>query len=143
MPSAFAPDAIVAVEDRARAQVVARALINWSEQVLKNNNEFVKGNPEATIPGHGKVVRKGNLSISDTATALQTLRAFLSVDQILMTVKLSLPKLAEAVAMSSGKKQEEAREYLESQLEGCLARGPDIVYLQRKKTLTDQQLLEG
>lgn len=141
LPESFAPDAIVRVEDRAKAQLVARALANWSEQVLKNNNEYVRQNPDAEIPGHSKVTRKGTLRINDTATALQELRAVLTVDQILATVKLSLPQLTEAIAMSSGQKPAAAREFLEAQLEGCLDRGPDVVYLQRKKSATDAQLL--
>jgi hypothetical protein len=141
MPEAFAPDAIVSSVDRAKAQLLARALANWSEMVLKNNNDYIRGNPDTEIPGHSKVVRKGNLSITNTAEALVALRAILSVDQILATVKLSLPQLTEAIALGSGKTKADAREFLESQLEGCIDRGPDIVYLQRKKSVADRELL--
>lgn len=141
MPEQFAPEAMVSAIDRAKAQILARAAANWSEQMLKANGEYLRLNPDTEIPGHSRVCRKGNLKITDMATAINTLRHFMSAEQILGAAKLSLPQLTDTLAALNNQKKDETRAYLEEQLEGCVERGPDIVYLQRKKSVSDRELL--
>jgi hypothetical protein len=141
MPSVFAPEAVVAPEERAKAQVVARALTNWSEQILKANNEYLRGGGE--LPGHTVVKRKGTAKIGDIGTALDILRVHMSAEQILATATLSLPKLAEALALMNSQSKDDSRAYLDDILKDVVVRGPDVVYAQRKKGSSDSQILLG
>lgn len=141
IPSTFAPEAIVSELDRAKAQVVARALATWAEQVIKNNNACARDDME--LPGHSIVHRAGSLRIRDVSRALEVLRSFMTVDEILRCVTIKLPALAEQLALKNGQKETECKAYIEEQLGEAAERGQEVVFYMRKKSVSDKQLLLG
>lgn len=141
VPSSFAPEAIVSDLDRAKAQVVARALATWSEQIIKNNNACARAGTE--LPGHSIVHRAGSLRIKDTAVALEVLRTIMCMDDILKCITLKLPALAEQMSLVNGQKEAECKAFIEEKLGSAAERGAEVVFYMRKKSVSDTQLLLG
>jgi hypothetical protein len=102
LPSTFDPLALTTPVDRAYAQALATALINWGTEVKKANTKAVQEGVD--IPGYKMTTRSTGARITkeDTSTAASILRANgYSEDEILGGCKISLNDVAKAHAETS------------------------------------------
>lgn len=146
LPSAFAPDALVRPEDRAKAELVAVTLENWAEAVRKANKAYVL-EAGGTIPGYKTIERSTGRRVprdnSLSACNALLVSGYASQDQLLGTVTISIPELAKAMVEVRGTKEAVERERLAAIL-GDLAVEGRTAYLARdtKQVKEDRQLLE-
>lgn len=143
MPSEFAPDKLVTANDRAKGHIIARALANWADQVLSNNNEYAKQGGE--LPGHTKVSKPGNLVIKNPQAAWEVLhdQGILTESQLKECMSLKVAPLTEKLAEVREVEKKDARGMLEEILGEYCVRGKDIVYFMRKKSAgSDREILQ-
>lgn len=143
LPDMFAPDAIVSLRDRALAQVLAGAMINWGEQVKKNNAAFVD-ETGTDIPGFKKMRRSTGLRVpkervSDAADALK--EAFgMSVRDVLSCCGLTVGDVVAHVSMSQGVPEANAKEMVREALADVAIEG-SCSFLSKEKRMSDAALL--
>lgn len=141
LPSAFAPDSLASDKDRAIAQVLAGALINWGEQVKKNNAAYVQNG--GTILGNKLVTRSTGLRVpvEHTGLAWQVLRQHLDEDLLLSGSTLVLGRLASNIAEAHGIPEADAKEQLRTWLRDIAEEG-STSFLQKTKRLSDTEQLK-
>lgn len=141
VPATFAPNALVSEKDRAIAQVLAGALINWGEQVKKLNAEYVQQG--GSIEGFKLVTRSNGLRVAQehtTAAVAALTVSGISQDLILDNCTLSIPKLAQAWADQQGTDAADAKDHIRSVL-GELAQEGSSAFLQKQKRISDNAQL--
>ena len=145
LPDVFAPDAIVSLRDRALAQVLAGAMINWGEQVKKNNAAFVD-ETGTDIPGYKKMRRSTGLRVpkervNDAADALK--QAFgMSVRDVLSCCGLTVGDVVAHVSMSQGVPEANAKEMVREALADTAVEG-SCSFLSKEKRVSDAVLLNN
>ena len=143
LPDMFAPDSIVSLRDRAFAQVLAGAMINWGEQVKKNNSAFVE-ETGTDIPGFKKMRRSTGLRVpkervSDAADALK--EAFgMSVRDTLSCCGLTVGDVVAHVSMTQGVPEANAKEMVREALADVAVEG-QCQFLAKEKRVSDSALL--
>lgn len=143
LPDVFAPNAVVSLKDRAVAQVLAGAMINWGEQVKKNNSGFVD-ETGTDIPGFKRVQRTTGLRVpkENTARAIETLETVFSLgeDVTLGCCSLTVGDVVYAVAMKEGIPEAEAKDRVREALAEVSVEG-SCSFLSKEKRLADGVIL--
>lgn len=131
LPAVYEPAFLVTPTDRAKAQMLATAMVQWSEDIKRTNLDFVRSGGE--IPGYRMVKRAGKKNIVDSLAAVQRLRetGTLADFDVLATVTLSHGKLSKQLAAVRKCTESEAKEQLDAVLGTLVALDPDIEYLQK------------
>jgi len=142
MPENFRPDAIVSARDRLTGQLIAGALETWSEQVKKNNLEFV--NSGGDIPGLNKRTRSLGVRLpkENTVVGLKALvdAGYATMEQALGAASLTLGELARIGTELHGSKEVEEKELIKEILDGLTTEGTTC-YLQKAKSSDIKALL--
>jgi hypothetical protein len=149
LPEQFLPERIVTAEDRAKSLLLARVLPDWCTLVKQAHTQAVLMHGE-DIPGFSLRSRAGSLRVADPAVVLEYVTRSLGIthEQLLTSgvASISLAKLAELMRTECPVEEfETKRDYvnaLESTLGDAVSRGPDVVYLQKDRKLTDGELVE-
>jgi hypothetical protein len=143
LPEVFAPDAIVSLRDRAIAQVLAGAMINWGEQVKKNNSAFVDASGE-DIPGFRRAKRSTGLRVPKDGTAdaaALLFKAFdMDVNAVLGCCSLTVGDVVSAVSLSQGVTEGNAKDMVREALAGVAVEG-SCSFLSKEKRVTDAVML--
>lgn len=143
LPDVYAPEAIVSLKDRAIVQVLAGAMINWGEQVKKNNSAFVDSTG-TDIPGFKVVRRTTGLRVpkEKTAAALEALAGTFSLgdDVTLGFCSLTVGDVVAAVALSEGIPEAEAKDRVREALADIAVEG-SCSFLSKEKRLADGVIL--
>lgn len=145
LPDAFRPEAMVSSRDRAIGQLLASVLINWGEQVKRNNAAYVASGGE--IPGFRRMRRSLGLRIprENTAAAISALTGEepdLSVPEILGCCSLTVGEVVARLSSLRGIPEAEAKEIIRERL-GELAVEGFSDYLAKERRLTDGEALNG
>lgn len=142
LPEVFAPDALVSLRDRAIAQVLAGVVINWGEQIKKNNAAFVGGGGE--IPGYRMMTRSTGLRVPKEATreAIEAVRKVIGLgeEETLKCCNLVIGDLIALVASDRGLSDAEAKELVRDTLEDIVSEGT-CSFLTKEKRIADGALL--
>jgi hypothetical protein len=142
MPEEFNPEAMVSVEDRARAHTAANALENWAKAVKSLNNEFAKLGGE--IPGYKLRTRSTGAKLPKeyTALALDMLEEHgFNRAVMLEHCSLTLGELAKTHALNTGTTEADAKEQIRNILSDWVTEG-ETSFLAKAKKISDQALLE-
>lgn len=143
LPDAFSPDAIVSLRDRAFAQVLAGAMINWGEQVKKNNAAFVE-ETGTDIPGFRRSKRSTGLRVpkENVPAAADALRdAFgMSVRDVLSCCGITVGDVIARVALTQGVPEAEAKDMVRGALAELAVEG-SCQFLAKEKRVSDAALL--
>jgi hypothetical protein len=100
LPAEWHPSAIADPVQMSRALGLARFVSEWADAVKHHATELAKGGVE--IPGYKLQERRGRKEVSDIAGAWTLVEGTLEQPAFLRCCSLSLPKLADAVAVASG-----------------------------------------
>lgn len=145
LPEVFAPDAIVSLRDRAIAQVLAGAMINWGEQVKKNNSAFVDASGEG-IPGFRRAKRSTGLRVPKDGTAdaaALLFKAFgMDINAVLGCCSLTVGDVVSAVSLSQGVTEGNAKDMVREALADVAVEG-SCAFLSKEKRVTDAVMLGG
>ena len=144
LPDVYAPEAIVSLKDRAIVQVLAGAMVNWGEQVKKNNAEFVEASGQ-DIPGFKVVRRTTGLRVpkDKTAEALKALSVSFGLgdDVALGCCSITVGDVVAAVSLGEGITESEAKERVREALMDIAIEG-SCSYLSKEKRLADGVILQ-
>jgi hypothetical protein len=143
LPTAFSPDALVAVKDRALAHAVAMALENWSKEVKKQNTDFVKETGK-DLPGYALRSRSTGARVAkeDTPLAVEMLRVNgFSDDEILQGCRISLNDVAKVHAEGSTDSIQKTKERVKGLLSSITTEGQST-FLQKTKRVSEEQLIK-
>jgi len=142
LPEQFSPDAIVSVEDRARAQVIASALSNWADQIKKMNNEYAKEGGE--IPGFKLRSRSTGLRLPKEYTSIaigMLADAGIPESTVMEAMSITLGKLAQLHSDNTGATKAEVKELIQTTLADYVEEG-QTQFLQKAKRVSDDKLME-
>lgn len=145
LPDVFAPDAIVSLRDRAIAQILAGAMINWGEQVRKNNAAFVD-ETGTDIPGYRRQRRSTGLRVPKerTADAAALLAdAFgMEMSEVLGCCGMTVGDVVNCVSMRMGVPEGNAKELVREALADVAVEG-SCSFLSKEKRVADAALLKS
>lgn len=143
LPGTFAPDAIVSLRDRAVAQVLAGAMINWGEQVRKNNAAFVEESG-TDIPGFKRQKRSTGLRIPKerTADAAAILAEAFGMEpgEVLGCCGMTVGDVVACVSMRMGVPEGNAKDLVREALADVAVEG-SCSFLSKEKRVADAALL--
>jgi len=149
LPEVYKPGEMVLPEDRAKAQVLSYILEDWAKQVRKENVKAALENG-VEIPGFEVRHRAGSPRINqpDAAFEMMKERFGLSLHEFLSacTVKVTgLLDVTKEVVNSEGAKKTKAdvRSEVFETLKDVINEGQPVVFLQRKKGKTDEEIIQG
>lgn len=143
IPSILDPEQIAhaSPEDKSKAYALAQILEAWSESAKKVITKAVLAGDD--IPNYTKVKRAASAKVSNSAEAIAMLQNVVPEHVIHAGSSLSLAKLANAYSEDTGKTKGEAREFIEQVLAPVIEQGPDIVFLQRKRGVSEKDILSA
>lgn len=143
LPDMFAPDAIVSLRDRAVAQVLAGAMINWGEQVRKNNSAFVE-ETGTDIPGFRRQRRSTGLRVPKerTADAAAILASAFGMEpgEVLGCCGMTVGDVVACVSMRMGVPEGNAKDLVREALADVAVEG-SCSFLSKEKRVADAALL--
>lgn len=138
LPSCFGPSALVSAKDRALAQIVANALVNWADQIKGNNTEFVKNGGE--IPGFKLVKRGLGMRIApelNEGAVTVLLDNGLTASDLYGGMTLRLAEITKILSKRRLISEGEAKELLRSWLRDMISEG-ETVFLQKSKRVSEK-----
>lgn len=138
MPSSFEPGSIATPLDKARAKILISIFETWGKQV----NDAITASAKAgeQIPFFELRRRAGSARIVDTLGAFNVLREVLTQEQFLAACRCTFGKLNEVCSMVDPTL---TRQRLQELLGNNIEVGPEVVFLQKARKVTEQQVLEG
>jgi len=144
-PSEFAPDKITSEYDRLVAQVIAVALLNWADQIKKNNTAYV-AESGGEVPGFKLITSSTGLRIpkESTGEAVMVLkeRMSLSEDELWSAASLSPGRLADLLTETRGGLKADYKQQIQDVL-GDIAHEGTKRYLQKvKRKVSDADLIQ-
>jgi len=154
MPSEFAPGSLTSSEDRGRAQVLASVLEDWCKQVKKLNAHHAQATGDIP-PGFGLVQKSGRPVIKDVKALCQLVhdKHGLTVEDLMDPRNIELESALSISTTKLGKILKDAdpdldvksslQELYSDAGEEVVARGADVVYLQRRRKVKEVDILEG
>jgi hypothetical protein len=148
LPVKFTPENIVTPEDRTKAMLLARVLPDWCQMVKQMNTVAVLEYGEE-IPGFSLRRRAGSVSIKDQTYVYQKIAeafGWTGEEMILNgTAKLSISKLADLMREEYPVEEfNTKRDYTDALVEmlgDAVARGEEVIFLQKDRKPTDAELL--
>ena len=150
MPIEFEPGRLVLPQDRAKAQLLSIILEDWAKQVRRYNTKAVVEDG-IEVPGFELRSRTPSVEILNIVQIVEYLTsvAGLELSETLQACTLSIPKIVthlHALAKSKGAKRTkpEVRVELLRAIDDHVIESEDkITYLQRKKGITDEHIIQG
>jgi hypothetical protein len=148
LPDEFLPEKIVSAEDRAKSMLLARILPDWCTLVKQNNVSAVL-EYGVEIPGFSLRRRAGSVSIKDPATVLDAVVNNLEFTPLELltsgTASISISKLADLVRAERPVEEfSTKRDYidaLEVMLGDAVGRNDEVIFLQKDRKPTEEELL--
>lgn len=146
LPIVFQPAELITVGDRAKAQILANVMEDWAKQIRKLNAEAVLEDG-VDIPGFSLRRRTGTITVTDNELLPALMRDLLpegadTNEVILECSSVSFAKLVDAVAEQKGTPKKDTRVTLLSALADVIKENNEVVYLQREKGKTYEEILE-
>lgn len=134
LPSAFAPEAMTTVKDRAIAQVLAGALENWADQIKKNNTAYVEAGGQ--IPGFKMVERSTGMRVDQgrMGEALDLAAEKYGREAVQASVSLSISKLAKNVSEVTGSPESQIKGEIQELLGERITEGQTRFLMKTKRT---------
>lgn len=148
LPDNFLPQNIVSAEDRSKSMLLARVLPDWCQLVKQMNTAAVLEYGEE-IPGFSLRRRAGSVAIRDHAYVYDKIKerfGWRAEDLILDgSAKLSISKIADRMRAECPVEEfNTKRDYTDALVEmlgDSVARGEEVIFLQKDRKPTDQELL--
>jgi hypothetical protein len=128
-PAIRDPAAITDPALAAKALTVARYVQTWADAIRKQATELAKGG--AALPGWRLQERRGAREVTDIEAAFQ--RTGIPAADFLTACKVSLPKLADAIAKARSLPKKQAAAEVETMLAGLIEERPPTVALVQSK----------
>jgi len=149
LPEQFLPENILTPEDRSRSLLLARVIPDWCTLVKQINTSAAIEDGE-NIPGFSLRRRAGSVSVKDAGTVLEkTVRTLgFSHEDLLVsgTASVSISKLADLMRTERPIPEfNTKRDYVDALVElfgDAVSRGSEVVFLQKDRKLTDQELAD-
>lgn len=127
LPAEWHASAITDPLQMSRALVLARFVSEWAEAVKHHATELAKGGAE--IPGYKLQERRGRKDVADIAEAWTLIEGTIEQPEFLRCCSLSLPKLADAVAIAGGIPKARAEREIAEKLAPVVIEGKPSVSL--------------
>ena len=128
-PAIRDPAAITDPALAAKALTVARYVQTWADAIRAKATELAKGG--ATLPGWRLQERRGAREVADIEAAYS--RTGIPAADFLTACKVSLPKLADAIAKARNLPKKQATAEVEAMLAGLIEERPPTVALVQSK----------
>ena len=128
-PAIRDPAAITDPALAAKALTVARYVQTWADAIRAKATELAKGG--AALPGWRLQERRGTREVADIEAAFQ--RTGMPAADFLTACKVSLPKLADAIAKARSLPKKQAAAEVETMLAGLIEERPPTVALVQSK----------
>ena len=128
-PAIRDPAAITDPALAAKALTVARYVQTWADAIRAKATELAKGG--ATLPGWRLQERRGAREVADIEAAYS--RTGIPAADFLTACKVSLPKLADAIAKARSLPKKQAAAEVEAMLAGLIEERPPTVALVQSK----------
>jgi hypothetical protein len=146
VPVTYDPGQLVNPQEMAKALVLSSLLEDWAKQVRRSVTKAVV-EEGMEVPGFTLRSRAGAHEVTEVFDAIQTvLGTFESLDiSVIMqqACSLSLPKLADIIAATTGETKKDTRERILELLSPYWIQRDTVTYLQRKKGITDEEIIQG
>ena len=149
LPDEFLPDRIVSGEDRSKSLLLARLLPDWCKLVKQINTTAVLEYGDE-IPGFSLRRRAGAVAIKDPLLVLEAVVNTLgfSHEELLTsgTASISVSKLADLMrTLRPVEGLETKKDYVDAlvdMLGDTVSRGAEVIFLQKDRKPTDEELLK-
>lgn len=128
--------------DKSKLYALAQILEAWSEAAKKAVTQNVLQSTD-DIPNYSRVKRAGVAKITSTVEAIEMMKGTVPDHVVAAASSLSLSKLADGYSEHSGMSKKDARATIEDMLSPIVERGPDIVFLQRKRGVSEKDVLSS
>lgn len=136
VPAVFDPGKLADPNDMAKAMVLSSVLEDWCKQVRRYITQRAVEDG-VDVPGFAVRQRAGAYEITENFTAIQkVLKTYegVTLDAILHeATTLSIPKLCDVVAATTGGKKKEVRESILDALRECAVQKEPVVYMQKSR----------
>lgn len=145
MPVQFDPGHLTNPQDMAKALVLSRLVEDWAKQVRRTVTRLVVEDG-VVVPGYEVRSRGGSHEITNVHEAIELVESAFSATLVDITqaCTLSIPKLTDILAaITEGKTKKEIRESLLGVLNTCTVQNNTVVYLQKKRGITDEEIIQG
>jgi len=142
VPIELNPSGIMRPADMSKLQILSHVIEDWAKQVRQNNaKRAIEDGIE--VPGFEIRSREGAFEVTDLVSAVKLLEEYgIPLERILQACTLSLPKVTEQAFALKGGKKKDLREAIEEVIKAYLVRGEQIVFLQKKKGMTYEDILK-
>jgi hypothetical protein len=144
VPVQFDPGKLVDPREMSRALVLSSLLEDWCKQVRRSITKAAV--EEGTdIPGFSVRSRAGSHEVTEVYEAVQTILGRYPSDltMIMQACSLSIPRLTDVIAAATGGTKKATREELLDVLKFCTIQKDPVVYLQRNKGITNEEIIQG
>lgn len=128
-------------EDKSKAYALAQILAAWSDSARKVITQAVLNGED--IPNYQRMKRAASAKITSTSEAIAMLQGSVPEHVIHEASTISITKLVNAYSEHTGETKKSTKEFVEDILAPVIDRGPDIVFLQRKRGVSEKDILSS